>query len=493
MGDLPSAHECCKIREMPLALVRYDAARKALAAAHKVDEVKRIHDKATALLAYAKQAGDLSLQNQAAEIRILAERRAGQLLVSLEEVGQRQTRQRGRPKKASQPVTLSKVGISRNQSSKWQRLARLIDDSSFEEALNRAKDTYGELTTAGVLRMVKEVVKPESTRSEQDINEVADEITREIERRRERLNAVVELRERLNPTVRERLIQGLKHEATSVQKLSSGFIGFKRDGTAFQRQIREHLATLDEPDIEAKRQLASSLKNAEIREISYHDAKGILLQNEWLGTVTGEFFYGLYFGKYLAGAVAFGSTAGSMVSTSVAGAEHKDKVVTLTRGCCCFWAPKNAGSFLIAGACREMAKRGKPLIVAYSDTESYERGVLYTCCNFLFCGQTGPTEKFKSPLDGKVRDARLVSAYTRDRRFGQLRYKHSRAEQKQMMLQQGYEFFRGTPKLRWVGIFGDRRTKRTLRKALCWEVLPYSQRPSNSKAKSEPRQGRNHG
>jgi hypothetical protein len=59
---------------MTFELVRYDAARKAIAAAHRVDEVKRIHDKATALLAYAKQAGDYELQNKAAEIRILAER-----------------------------------------------------------------------------------------------------------------------------------------------------------------------------------------------------------------------------------------------------------------------------------------------------------------------------------------------------------------------------------------------------------------------------------
>ena len=68
---------------MTFALIRYDAARKALAAAHRVDEVKRIHNKAAALLAYAQQAGDLTLQNQAAEIRILAERRAGQLLVDM--------------------------------------------------------------------------------------------------------------------------------------------------------------------------------------------------------------------------------------------------------------------------------------------------------------------------------------------------------------------------------------------------------------------------
>ena len=106
---------------MTVQLIRYDAAKKALALASRFDEVKKIHDKATALLAYARQAGDFELQNTAAEIRILAERKAGQLLVNMEEVGQRQTREHGRPRKASSPVTLSKVGITRNQSSKWQR------------------------------------------------------------------------------------------------------------------------------------------------------------------------------------------------------------------------------------------------------------------------------------------------------------------------------------------------------------------------------------
>jgi hypothetical protein len=120
---------------MTVALVRYDAARKALAAAHRVDEVKAIRDKAEAIRVYAKQAGDFELQNQAAEIRLFAERRAGELLADMaKNTG---TRGEGRPRKDGTKIRLSSrttaylpklddIGITRDQSSKWQRLAKLI-------------------------------------------------------------------------------------------------------------------------------------------------------------------------------------------------------------------------------------------------------------------------------------------------------------------------------------------------------------------------------
>jgi hypothetical protein len=470
---------------MTVSMIRYDAARKALAAAHRVDEVKKIHDKATALLAYAKQAGDLTLQNQAAEIRILSERRAGQLLVEMAK--NPGVRGEGRPRQDGSRIRLSKgttayppkledLGITRDQSSKWQRMARLIDDAAFEDVLLHAKDKYGELTTAGILRMVKEVARPKSTRTEEDINEVADTVLREIERRHERLNAIVEIKERLNPTLRRKLITALEHEASAAKRLSDGFADFENTGKAFQRQIREHLATLDEPDLEEKRRLASDLKNATIREISRADSRALLLQFEWLATIgSGEFYFGMWLGPYLAGVVCFGTTAGTNTKSSVCGSEHKNKVITLTRGCNTHWCHPHGGSMLVAGACREMAKKGYNIIVAYSDTEAGEQGVIYRACNFLFCGQTGATERFRLP-DGRVRDSRLVSGYTRDRTGGTLKYRISRAAQKELMLQQGVEFFRGAPKLRWVGFFGDRRTKRVLRQALRWEVLPYPKR-----------------
>lgn len=137
--------------------------------------------------------------------------------------------------------------------------------------------------------------------------------------------------------------------------------------------------------------------------------------------------------------------------------------------------PPTRGSKLVAAACREMAKKGYNVIVAYSDTEAGEQGVIYRPCNFLYCGETGVTERFRTP-DGRVCDSRLVSGYTRDRTGGTLKYRHSRAVQKLMMLDDGVEFFRGAPKLRWVGFFGSKTLKRRLRATLQWEVKPYPKR-----------------
>ena len=65
-------------------LEKYDAARYALQAAASVDEVKEIRDKSLALAAYAKQAKDKDLLSWASEIKIRAERRAGELLIDME-------------------------------------------------------------------------------------------------------------------------------------------------------------------------------------------------------------------------------------------------------------------------------------------------------------------------------------------------------------------------------------------------------------------------
>src|SRR5262245_11950517 len=61
-------------------LKNYDAACAALAAAVAVDEVKEIHDEAAAVAAYARQAKNKDLEARAAEIRMRATRRLGEMI-----------------------------------------------------------------------------------------------------------------------------------------------------------------------------------------------------------------------------------------------------------------------------------------------------------------------------------------------------------------------------------------------------------------------------
>jgi hypothetical protein len=486
------------------ALIRYDAARKAIAAAYRVDEAKKIRDKAEAVRTYAKLAGDLQLQNQACEIRLRAERRAGQLLLDMEK--NPGTRGTGRPRKdgtkverssmtTTHPPKLEDFGVTKDQSSKWQRLALLVNESTFERALVQAREKNGELTNAALLREIREIATPSEVLTDPDVNVAASELIRDIESqsRREKLETAVRLRNRLNPTIRKKLILALKNAKTDVGRFEAALVKdfreFPANGKCHQRIVREMMAEQPDPLLSEKLALAADFENASVREISLLDARNLIVGFEWLGTLgSSEFAYGLFFGQHLAGCVCFGSTAGTKVKASVCGSEHAEKVISVTRGACLPWAdpPRtssdgrthggSAASFLISAACREMTKKRYNIFVAYSDPKANEQGTIYQSLGWAFCSFTSPAEKFRRP-DGKVYDARNVHLLTRDRRFGKLRYKRSRAEQKQLLISEGCEFFKDDQrKLRYVGFYGDKRTKRLLRAALRWEVLPYQKR-----------------
>src|ERR1035441_364879 len=250
---------------MTVAMIRYDAARKALAAALSVVQVKEIRNKATALLAYARQAGDLTLQNQAAELRLYAERRAGELLTVMEKSGERQAKKKGRRKYVSRCATLPELGISRTQSAKWQMMFRLVDDATFGRALAQAKEK-GERTTAARVRELKMVLRPTPLNAEPDINVLADSLSRELDSssRREQLDAVVRNKQRLNPAVRKRVIAALKklaeHSTASLRELSSDFEDYPAN-KCHQRHVRDlaERQADDDPEIAEKRLAASSM------------------------------------------------------------------------------------------------------------------------------------------------------------------------------------------------------------------------------------------
>src|SRR5262249_43086763 len=126
------------------ALIRYDAACRALAEAKSVDEVKDIRDKAVAMAAYAKQAKNRALEADAVEIRMRATRRLDQMRQAQKEtVGlNKGTAGKGRPKigglSDNPPIddrpTLESQGIDKNLAHQGRVLGALSDEK-FEEII----------------------------------------------------------------------------------------------------------------------------------------------------------------------------------------------------------------------------------------------------------------------------------------------------------------------------------------------------------------------
>jgi protein gp37 len=143
--------------QAPNPLTRYDAARRALAEVHRFDELKNLRDKAVAMQAYAKQAKDTALITHATEIRMRAERRAGELLREMAERKERDTGKGNRnPALKSQAATpkLADLGVSKSQSSRWQQLAAL-DQDRFEAKVGTASKHAYDRMTQKVLRESK--------------------------------------------------------------------------------------------------------------------------------------------------------------------------------------------------------------------------------------------------------------------------------------------------------------------------------------------------
>jgi N6-adenosine-specific RNA methylase IME4 len=124
-------------------LVKYDAMCKAIAEAHRVDEVKDIRDKALAIQAYARQAKNREVERQAEQIRLRAERKAGELLRAMKAAGK--MAKGGSPYHAvnstgykAEPVegSLDSWKITKKQSFDWQRVAAIpLED--FTRAVER--------------------------------------------------------------------------------------------------------------------------------------------------------------------------------------------------------------------------------------------------------------------------------------------------------------------------------------------------------------------
>jgi hypothetical protein len=106
-------------------LVRYDAARQALAECVRVDEAKDIRDRAAALAAYARQRDDTEMQVWVSEIHLRACQRIGQLSRELETAthGGAGGGSKSPPVGRSKTAALADAGISTSAAQRYEELA----------------------------------------------------------------------------------------------------------------------------------------------------------------------------------------------------------------------------------------------------------------------------------------------------------------------------------------------------------------------------------
>jgi N6-adenosine-specific RNA methylase IME4 len=152
--------------DKPRSIIVLTKARKMLAEARSIDDVKDLRDKGQAYLTWAKSQRDVGLeaQNDAGEIVLRAERRLGEMLD--------ETVERGRPEKCNSELHLPDLGISRMQSSRWQAMAR-VPQQQFEEFVRQTRDAGKQLTSGAVVKLGKRSHRKEWAEPEEPVEGVA--------------------------------------------------------------------------------------------------------------------------------------------------------------------------------------------------------------------------------------------------------------------------------------------------------------------------------
>lgn len=144
-----------------IALVKIDQARHLLAAAETVEEVKQVADVAEAARAYAKRVGSSTeLINRAVAIKLMAERKAGEILAKME----MKPGPKSNNNNALSTPRLKEMGVTPIQSSRWQQSAK-VPEPEFQTYVEQSTATGKEITSAGLYKLANRVAPKNGART----------------------------------------------------------------------------------------------------------------------------------------------------------------------------------------------------------------------------------------------------------------------------------------------------------------------------------------
>lgn len=135
------------------SLMLIDKARAALAQAENLADIGAVREIAERARRYASAAKlGRAAENHAARLRLEAERKAGALLAESEKQAGARTPTESR----SVTPRLQDLGVTKKQSSDWQRMAK-VPEPIFEAHVEQAQRKGEALTTAGVVQVARQI------------------------------------------------------------------------------------------------------------------------------------------------------------------------------------------------------------------------------------------------------------------------------------------------------------------------------------------------
>lgn len=243
-------------------LVKYEAACRAVAEAVSIDEAKEFRDQSEAMRAYAKQAKNKQLEVQAAEIRIRAERRIGELMAAQRDAGMLSTGaaaegvgKRGfenNPRSEGAPITLAEAGIDKSLADRARKYAA-IPEEEFNGIVNDWKgrvEQENQRVTVNLLAAGDRAAEQAKT-----IEPVEDDATAKLRREIGKLTAEAMVDEiiglRADVAERKATVKDLRDEVAALKSeialyrqdnLGRALGNEKRRADAAEGRMREHQA-----------------------------------------------------------------------------------------------------------------------------------------------------------------------------------------------------------------------------------------------------------
>lgn len=116
--------------------------------------------------------------------------------------------------------------------------------------------------------------------------------------------------------------------------------------------------------------------------------------------VHGKYYFGLYNGTELIGAILYGDLA--MPNAWKKYSDYKEDAIELRRLCCIDDTPKNTESYFIAKTLKWLKNNTKRrVVVSYADCNQGHEGIIYKASNFKFMGKTNAGKVIIRLSDGK--------------------------------------------------------------------------------------------